>query len=407
MTAASSSTTAWPTQQQAVGYTSRGSCSSQLHTSKSTGSISSHTNTTFRETTFPAEGGLEPEYSECVGGLHCACKLPSEAKQTVVGARRLPWQRTSSTSMEFSPASTSPLRTLVGSSDSGLGMSAQSGETGGGSGGGTVVGPVGGGTARVPIPQVRVPAGSSAGSNHSGSLDEACTQCQQHRLGLHPGRLSHHAHAGHNNNIPSLDVMDANRLKPHDTPSPSVRPKLPGLSEWRDARTDTSSDTGDHHSNNSGVKSDDQNVVVRRRPKKSHVHRSRSDLTKRFSNSSDLSEVSARFSRNSADLEKFFNEMGLDRTVLEPMLTAQCSHTSSNLHLYESASSIDSRDAQSWCSGDNDSTKHGGGATRDRPPLPSSDVLKGAQGQTSIVERNARIIKWLCNVKRASLEESE
>lgn len=287
-------------------------------------------------------------------------------------------------------------------------MSAQSGETGGDGGGGHRV---------TPIPQVRVPPSSSASSNHSGSVEDAgCTQCQQHRLGIRSARLSHHSHhhhaPTHNNNIPAHDVMDANRLKPHDASSPSVRPKLPGLSEWRDARTDTSSDTGDHHSNNSGVKSDDQNVVVRRRPKKSHVHRSRSDLTKRFSNSSDLSEMSARFSRNSADLEKFFNEMGLDRAVLEPMLTAQCSHTSSNLHLYESASSIDSPDDRSWCSGDNDSTKHGrggrGGGAMDTPAaLPPSDVLKGAQGQTSIVERNARIIKWLCNVKRASLEESE
>ncbi len=108
---------------------------------------------------------------------------------------------------------------------------------------------------------------------------------------------------------------------------------------------------GDHHSNTSGVKSDDQHVILRRRPKKSHVHRSRSDLTKRFSNSSDLSELSARISRNSADLEKFFNEMGLDRAVLEPMLSAQCNYSSSNLHLYESASSIDSPDARSWCSG--------------------------------------------------------
>ena len=385
VTAASSGTTAWPTQQQA-GYTSRESCSSQFHTSKSTGSISSHT-TIYRETTFPAQPGLEPEYSEC-DGRTCPCKFPSEAKQTVVGAKRLPWQRTS-TSMEFSPTATPPLRTLVESSNSGLGMSAQSGDTGGGGTAGT----------RVTIPQVRVAAGS-AGSSHSGSIEGTCAHCQQHRLGLHSCRLSHHT--GHNDNI-SSDVMDGNRLKQHDTSSPSVRPKLPGLSEWRDARTDTSSDTGDHHSNNSGVKSDDQNVV-RRRPKKSHVHRSRSDLTKRFSNSSDLSELSARFSRNSADLEKFFKEMGLDRSVLEPMLTAQCSHTSSNLHLYESASSIDSRDGQSWCSGDNDSTKHGPGIER---PLPPTEVLKGAQGQTSIVERNARIIKWLCNVKRASLEENE
>lgn len=372
----------------------------QLHTSKSFGAISCYTNNNnsssycLRETTFPVEDDSHAFTSECTGE-ECACQQPSEAKTTVVGAKRLPWQRFS-TSMEFYPS------TLVGSSDSGLGMSARSGDLGG-----KTACP----NAGMPIPQVLMPTSTGAGS--TGSLEDTCAQCQQHRLGLHASRLSN---TGHNNNIPPT-AMDSNRLKPHDPSSPCVRPKLSGLTDWRDARTDTSSDTGDHHSNNSGVKSDDQNVVMRRRPRKTHVHRSRSDLTKRFSNSSDLSELSARFSRNSADLEKFFNEMGLDRAVLEPMLNAQgaFAHSSSNLHLFESASSLDSPGNNSWCSedNDNDSTRPGGGgaargARAAEPPLvPSTDVLKGAPVQTSIVERNARIIKWLCNVKKASLEEDE
>ncbi len=243
----------------------------------------------------------------------CCVEQTSEARQTVVGARRLPWQRGAPSMEQGHPvtlvASTlvdNPLvssklvaSTLVGSSDSGLGMSAQSGDIettacniegttnimgdagdsgapnrgqiqghggqtqghGGQSQGHGVIPtvsissgsagrqdgvPVGG------IPQVRVASmGLNAGSNHSdpGAGEDPCVQCQQHRLGgyHHPcNRLSHSSHnnSGHNNNMHS-DELDSNRLKPHDCMSPSVRPKLMGLSDWRDARTDTSSDTGD------------------------------------------------------------------------------------------------------------------------------------------------------------------
>ncbi len=233
----------------------------------------------------------------------CCVEQTSEARQTVVGARRLPWQRGAPSMEQGHPvtlvASTlvdNPLvssklvaSTLVGSSDSGLGMSAQSGDIettacnieattnimgdAGGSGapnrgqlqghGGQSQGhgviptvSISSGSAGrqdgVPassIPQVRVAsAGLNAGSNHSdpGAVEDSCVPCQQHRLGYNPcNRLSHSSHnnSGHNNNV-HPDELDSNRLKPHDCMSPSVRPKLMGLSDWRDARTDTSSDTG-------------------------------------------------------------------------------------------------------------------------------------------------------------------
>lgn len=202
---------------------------------------------------------------------------------------------------------------------------------------------------------------------------------------------------------PSTDGLSKASMEPtpHHTGSqstpppvpPKPKPSLMASDAWRDAHTDTSSEI-DQHSNSSLVKVDDKLVVVRRRPRK--FHRSRSDLTKRFSNSSDLSELSARFSRNSADLEKFFNEMGLDRSVLEPMMMNACQRSASDLHLFESASSIESPDIRSWCSDDDVENPLKHEAVEERtPPV----------GQSSIVERNARIIKWLCSVKKAASHE--
>ena len=190
----------------------------------------------------------------------------------------------------------------------------------------------------------------------------------------------------------SVDSARSSGSTPPPVP-PKPKPTLMASEVWRDAHTDTSSEI-DQHSGGSLVKVDDKLVVVRRRPRK--FHRSRSDLTKRFSNSSDLSELSARFSRNSADLEKFFNEMGLDRSVLEPMMMNACARSASDLHLFESASSLDSPDIRSWCS--DDDTDH---------PLKHQAVEERTPpgGQSSIVERNARIIKWLCSVKKAASHE--
>lgn len=173
---------------------------------------------------------------------------------------------------------------------------------------------------------------------------------------------------------------------------------------WRQSRTDTSSEV-DQRSTNSMAKVEDSMAAVRRRVKKA-IHRSRSDLTKRYSNSSDLSELSARFSRNSADLEKFFNEMGLDRSILEPMMMAQFpAISSSDLHLFESMSSLDSPEDHSFCSEDDITLQQ----QKVDLGLKSTNVVERTTGghQTSIVERNARIIKWLCNVKKATSQEED
>ncbi len=188
--------------------------------------------------------------------------------------------------------------------------------------------------------------------------------------------------------------------KPAGSSNPAAhKPEIPSISteEWRDGKTFITTDRRSSHGSSSPMEQGSDSVAVVRRKHKKPISRSRSDLTKRFSNSSDLSEISARFSRNSADLDRFFNEMGLDRSVLEPMMLSSSTmhaQSSSSLHVFESVSSIGSTDHRSWCN-ENGSDRSG------EMGLKSAEVERTPGGPTSVVERNARIIKWLCNVKKA------
>ena len=172
----------------------------------------------------------------------------------------------------------------------------------------------------------------------------------------------------------------------------------------------------DAHSNNG------MNVVQRRRKA---VHRSGSDLTKRFSNSSEFSDLSSRYSRNSADLEKFFNDMGLDQSTLEPMTLRQCSHnnvsnmrlSSSELYLFQSMSSLNSPDTRGWSSNDSYQQRDlielsgiTGNVTKSEDVTRTEHVdPSGTTGDhnTFMGERNDRVIRWLCNVKRAISQDGE
>ena len=185
---------------------------------------------------------------------------------------------------------------------------------------------------------------------------------------------------------------------------PTGKRDLPTISteEWHREGPDPER----HSSHSSLVKLEDGSKVppgVRKRHKKA-ISRSRSDLTKRYSNSSDLSELSARFSRNSADLEKFFNEMGLDRTVLDPMISSQFGHaqSSSSLNVFESVSSVGSPwETRSWCSEDSQQK-----VLREPPPPRGLRTLEIEEqrpvGPMSVVERNARVIKWLCSMRKTN-----
>ncbi|XP_045158823.2 neurofilament medium polypeptide-like [Mercenaria mercenaria] len=128
-------------------------------------------------------------------------------------------------------------------------------------------------------------------------------------------------------------------------------------------------------------------------PPRRQLHRSQSDLSncRHSRTSSDFSDLSSRLSRNSTEVERFFNEMGLDRSVLEPM--RKLSETRQK-DILDSLSSFDSLEAHSLSSRlSND---------LERLPMESEQDLSGRDaGSTSVVERNARIIKWLCSVKKA------
>lgn len=128
-------------------------------------------------------------------------------------------------------------------------------------------------------------------------------------------------------------------------------------------------------------------------PPRKPLHRSQSDLSncRHSRTSSDFSDLSSRLSRTSTEVERFFNEMGIDHSVLEPM--RRLSETRRREHL-DSVSSFDSLDGRSLSSRLS--------YELDRLPMESEqDLSERDPGTTSVVERNARIIKWLCNVKKA------
>lgn len=137
---------------------------------------------------------------------------------------------------------------------------------------------------------------------------------------------------------------------------------------------------------------EDRETVVRR--KKKPLHRSQSDLSGRWSrNSSDFSDLSSRVSRTSTEVERFFNEMGLESSILERMRKFAVMQVNDD-DLFESISSIDSAE-RSTCSE---------ASITDKDVQSKDKELKERNSvQTSIVEKNARIIKWLCNVKKARI----
>ena len=136
--------------------------------------------------------------------------------------------------------------------------------------------------------------------------------------------------------------------------------------------------------------------------------------------SRDSSIVSShsRLSRASvgADLENFFNQMGLEMGVLEPMARLRELQNSGSTggdrapggdaSTFGSMSSIDSQDAASICStysrSEHECVGTGGLSLGASGGAEGPSLATGhQQPQTSIVERNARIIKWLCNVRKA------
>ena len=231
---------------------------------------------------------------------------------------------------------------------------------------------------------------------------------------------AHVLHARLSNDIDSKSVDRSHGFRHRHITTPTI--VAPDM--WQDS---IGSGGRIHDSGSSHIDRDahsDNSITAVQRRRKAAVHRSRSDLTKRFSNSSEFSDLSSRFSRNSADLEKFFNDMGLDQNTLEPMLIRHGPHnsgsslrlSSSELHLFESMSSLHSPDARSWCSDDSYQQHQNvgqcgstGNVAIDPDTAGSTDALggKGTQGGLLLGERNARVIKWLCSVKKATSQDGE
>lgn len=131
---------------------------------------------------------------------------------------------------------------------------------------------------------------------------------------------------------------------------------------------------------------------LQRRP----VSRSKSDVSHRYSKRS--SDYFPRRNNNytSAEIERFFDTMGLDTDVWHHITSP--SLVSSPPCFFESISSIDSNeDRSSACSDD----------SVPEPPregLRNHDLRIHGPLETSIVEKNARVIKWLYNCRKAALE---
>ncbi|XP_076462052.1 uncharacterized protein LOC143294561 [Babylonia areolata] len=136
------------------------------------------------------------------------------------------------------------------------------------------------------------------------------------------------------------------------------------------------------------------------------------------------SDVSSETSRASAgaSLEKFFTQMGMDREVIDPLLQKQQQQQQQrsgvgdvgSLHqqqqqqqqqqyqqyqgrevVFESISSLESYDARSICSALSLSR------CSEKDNASDGESYERNQLQASAVERNARILKWLSNVKKA------
>uniref|UniRef100_A0A2I4BGX1 Protein FAM110C n=1 Tax=Austrofundulus limnaeus TaxID=52670 RepID=A0A2I4BGX1_AUSLI len=102
------------------------------------------------------------------------------------------------------------------------------------------------------------------------------------------------------------------------------------------------------------------------------------------------SDISSRYSKNFADFDAFFKYCGLDGEVIESLgrenFSARSDKSSVNIR---SVSISTSDDGFSRESGDSDR-------------LLEDELVKKSQQGTSVIERNARIIKWLYSCRNAA-----
>lgn len=157
---------------------------------------------------------------------------------------------------------------------------------------------------------------------------------------------------------------------------------------------------------------------IRHRP----IFRSKSDISHRYSKSgTDLSKNMSpkRNSRAGAELERFFDTMGLDSSVLyilntppsddgSPVFFNSISTGSSSNNCRGGGGGFSEYRKDSDHEDDDRSDEEvvvGGGSSRlvtgcSKDGISSKDLLKYGPVETSIVERNARVIKWLFNCRK-------
>uniref|UniRef100_A0A8C6LGI0 Family with sequence similarity 110 member C n=1 Tax=Nothobranchius furzeri TaxID=105023 RepID=A0A8C6LGI0_NOTFU len=102
------------------------------------------------------------------------------------------------------------------------------------------------------------------------------------------------------------------------------------------------------------------------------------------------SDISSRYSKSFADFDVFFKYCGLDGEVVESLGRENFSARSDEI-------SINIRSVSISTSDDNFSKDSG-----DSDGLLQDELLKKKQQGTSVIERNARIIKWLYSCKNAT-----
>ncbi|XP_044024818.1 protein FAM110C [Siniperca chuatsi] len=102
------------------------------------------------------------------------------------------------------------------------------------------------------------------------------------------------------------------------------------------------------------------------------------------------SDISSRYSKNFADFDAFFKYCGLDSEVIESLGKENFSACSDDLAINTRSVSVStSDDGFSRNSGDSDG-------------LLEDELHEKIRQGTSVIERNARIIKWLYSCKNAS-----
>lgn len=102
------------------------------------------------------------------------------------------------------------------------------------------------------------------------------------------------------------------------------------------------------------------------------------------------SDISSRYSKNFADFDSFFKYCGLDGEVIESLGKENFSARSDELAINIRSVSVSTSD-------DGFSSNSG-----DSIGLLQDELQKKIRQRTSVIERNARIIKWLYSCKNAS-----